>query len=195
MRYCGLDGAKLRKLRREKGLTLKQLATRTSLSVSFLSQVERGISQPSISSLTTVCNVLGAEIPSLLGGPENHEKPPVVADGMRVSRSGEAMEISIGRSEVIYEYLSGAFPGRVLEILLNRFPANHQSEHMPHPREEFGYVLSGSVIIRVGETSFGLTDGDSYHLPANTPHSYTSDAGAEVLIVSTGRFLEWERGA
>lgn len=188
-----LVGERLRKLRKERGLTLVQLAAKTSLSPSFLSQVERGVSQPSISSLTTVCNALEAEIPSLFGGLHDGEAAAHVPAMVLVTRAHEALEISLGNTEVVYEYLSGAFPGRVMEILLNRFPPDYESEHKPHPREEFGYVLRGPVTIRIGDESYGLEEGDSYHFPLSIPHSYAVGRhGAEVLIVSTGRFLDWQ---
>jgi transcriptional regulator with XRE-family HTH domain len=189
-----LVGERLRRLRREQGLTLEQLASRTSLSPSFLSQVERGVSQPSISSLTTVCNALGVEIPALLGNQNDRyaAAAPKVAEMVLVTRASEALAISLGQSDVVYDYLSGAFPGRVMEILLNRFPPNHVSEHRLHPREEFGYVLRGPLTIRIGDESFALEKGDSYHFPASVPHSYAvGEEGADVLIASTGRFLDW----
>jgi len=192
MPHRKLVGERLRALRKEQGLTLEQLAKKTNLSPSFLSQIERGASQPSISSLTTICNTLGVELPSVLGGLNDEGNTEQGPQMVLVTRAQDALEISIGNSGVAYEYLSGAFPGRVMEILLNRFPPNYHSEHKPHPREEFGYVLRGPVTVRIGDESYDLVDGDTYHFPSSLPHSYEAGpSGADVLIASTGRFLDW----
>ena len=60
-------GSTIRKLRKERGLTLKQMARRTSLSVSLLSQIERAESSASISSLYKVALALDTKITRLFG--------------------------------------------------------------------------------------------------------------------------------
>ncbi|HAF71129.1 TPA: hypothetical protein DCL37_07305 [Candidatus Acetothermia bacterium] len=62
-------GARIRALRRKKGLTLNELASRCQLSASFLSQVERGMISPSIVSLYRICQVLEIPISHLLAEP------------------------------------------------------------------------------------------------------------------------------
>lgn len=186
-------GDRIRSARKAKGWTLSQLSELTSLSISFLSQIERGACAPSIASLHTICDQIGISVPEALGFPDKNgdarsESEPVI-------RAGQALLIHLAGSPVGYEYLSGAFPGRLMEILLNRFPAGYKSPLSPHKREEFGFVLSGHISIRIGDRQYDLEPKDTYHFPASIPHSYATRAeeGAEVLVVSTERFLEWGR--
>ena len=71
-------GAKIRALRKERGLTLKVLAQLSGLSHPFLSQVERGLARPSMSSLHQISEALGTNASWLLAGSENTREATVV---------------------------------------------------------------------------------------------------------------------
>ncbi|MGQ9477020.1 MAG: helix-turn-helix domain-containing protein [Candidatus Bipolaricaulia bacterium] len=177
-------GERIRAARQQKGLTLEELAARTGLSVSFISQVERGISSPSIVSLYSICKAL--EIPVTR----------VLAEGSRapstVTKADEQLQIRISNSAVSYRYLSGAFPERVIEVLINEFPPNYHHPLAPHEGEEFGYVLEGHLVLKIGDESYPLGPGDSYHFLATKPHGYeTAGEGARVLMATTQKFIEW----
>ncbi|MGC9530201.1 MAG: helix-turn-helix domain-containing protein [Candidatus Bipolaricaulaceae bacterium] len=182
-------GEKLRALRRNKGLTLEELSAGCGLSVSFLSQVERGVSSPSIVSLSSICRVLEIPVAQVL---TEHAQPASV-----VTKADDQLRIQIADSAVAYRYLSGNFPGRVVEVLINEFPAGHRHPLASHDGEEFGYVLEGHLILRLEDERFPLDPGDSYHFLATRPHGYetTDGAGAQVLVVTTQKFIEahWER--
>ena len=59
-------GEKLKTIRKEKGLTLQQLADETGLSIGFLSNLERDLSSPTVSALHKICEVLGTEMFTVL---------------------------------------------------------------------------------------------------------------------------------
>ena len=185
--YCTMAlqeiGTRIRALRRQKGLTLNELAAKCDLSVSFLSQVERGITSPSIVSLYAICRVLGIPVSQILAEPS----PPASL----ITPADRQLPIRIASSAVSYRYLSGAFEGRILEVLINEFPPNHRHPLATHEGEEFGYVLAGHLILRIEDQAFPLGPGDSFHFPSIRPHGYeTGGEGAKVLIVSTQKFLE-----
>ena len=185
--------SRLRELRKGKGWTLSDLAKECSLSVSFLSQVERGLCSPSIASLHTICDALEVTVPDVLSDERTErDGEPQIRRGP-ITRKRDALNIRLTDSPVEYVYMSGAFPGRRMEILVNRFPAGYASPVAPHKREEFGYVLSGVLTITIGDEVHNLAPGESYHFPASIPHGYrtSEDQGAEVLVVSTQMFLEW----
>ncbi|MFQ6090553.1 MAG: helix-turn-helix domain-containing protein [Candidatus Bipolaricaulia bacterium] len=178
-------GRKLRALRRQRGLTLEEVSAHCGLSVSFLSQVERGISSPSIVSLHSICRVLGVPISEVLTDAEGSPST--------VTKAADQPQIRIANSAVSYRYLSGAFPERVIEVLINEFPPNYRHPLAPHEGEEFGYVLEGHLILRIGEEEYPLGPGDSYHFLASKPHGYETSAreGAKVLMATTQKFIEW----
>lgn len=175
-------GAKLAAARKARGLTLQELSQRCGLSTSFLSQVERGVSAPSIVSLYRICRALEIPVSYVLPEPSSRTSP--------VRRREEQFSVELSHSSVSYRYLSGAFPERSLEALINEFPPGYRHPLVSHEGEEFGYVLEGELVLVVGEEEYPLRAGDAFHFPANRPHSYFTATGAKVLIVSTQRFFE-----
>ena len=159
-------GAKLAAIRKERGLTLQELSKLTGLSTSFLSQVERGVTTPSIASLYRICSALEIPISRVL--PEPRTQVSVVR------RAGEQFRIQLDDSSASYRYLSGSFPERTLEALINEFPPGYRRPLVSHEGEEFGYVLEGDLVLTVGKEEYELVAGDSFHFPASYPHSYAT---------------------
>lgn len=180
-------GKKIRTVRQQKGATLEELSARCGLSIGFLSQVERGISSLSIVSLYSICEALEISVPEILA----YTKTPST-----VTKEADQPRIRIANSAVSYRYLSGAFPNRVIEVLINELPPNYRHPLAPHGGEEFGYVLEGYLLLRIEEDEYPLGPGDSYHFLATKPHGYeTSDEeGAKVLMATTQKFIEWHTG-
>lgn len=63
-------GERIRKLRKEKGLTLKQLSEQACISLSFLSDIENGRSQPSLERVRSLAAVFGIPVSFLMGETE-----------------------------------------------------------------------------------------------------------------------------
>jgi len=181
-------GKKIRQVRQQRDLTLEELSTRCGLSVGFLSQVERGISSPSIVSLTAICRALEISVPEVF----TQTKQPST-----VTKATDQPQIRIANSAVSYRYLSGAFPNRVIEVLIGEFPPNYRHPLAPHEGEEFGYVLEGHILLRIGEKEYPLGPGDSYHFLATIPHGYetSSEGSAKILWAITQKFIEWHAEA
>ncbi len=184
-------GKRIRALRRRKEWTLQDLAANCGLSVGFLSQVERGISSLSIVSLQAISKSLDV-FPSELF---LKQEAPLLTENEEVSlvtKAGDQLHIQIGNYPITYQYLSGEFPNRIIEVLINEFPANYRHPLAPHKGEEFGYVLEGHLTLKIEEDEYSLEPGDSYHFLASKPHSYqTSEKqGAKVLIATTQKLLE-----
>jgi len=164
------------------------LAEKSGLSPGFLSQVERGRSTLSIVSLSSICKALGLPIETLFSstGPVDHQTPTV-------TRADQQLTIKIGSAPVSYRYFSGQLPAEpVRELLIAELPKGSKQEESAHEGEEFGFVLKGGLTLQVGDTTFELKAGDSYHIPPSQPHSYsTTDAtDARVLMAITQPFIE-----
>jgi transcriptional regulator with XRE-family HTH domain len=154
-------GLRIRNVRKARGLVLQQVADATHLTVGFLSQVERDIAVPSISSLALIASALDASIETFVPPPE-----PVP----RVSRDGRRPAFSIDPQSVAYERLSTDFPGRTLSALKVRVPPAYTSETSAHAGEEIVYVLSGSIRYVIGGETHDLDAGDCLHFAAEHPH-------------------------
>ena len=184
-------GEAIRAIRRRKGWTLENLSASCGLSAGFLSQIERGLSSLSIVSLQAISEAFEVPLSELFLTEEDHQLTENTAVSP-VTKVANQLRIQIGDYPITYKYLSGEFPNRIAEVLINEFPPNYRHPLAPHKGEEFGYVLEGRLILKIVEDEYSLEPGDSYHFLASKPHSYeTSEKqGAKVLIVTSQKLLE-----
>jgi len=158
----GKLGERIRERRRGLKKTLQEVADATGLSIGFMSQIERNLTVPSLSSLATVAEFLGVSIGDLTGHPA--EPHP---DTHRDERVPYALE----NGQVRYERLSSAFPGSTLHSVKFTMPCGYRSETVSHAGEELVFVLRGRINYRVAGKLYNLEEGDSLHFDAVTPHS------------------------
>jgi len=187
----GSVGQRIRQIRTANGWTLKHLSAACGLSAGFLSQVERGLSSLSLVSLRAISEALGVSSIDLLMKEENLQPDESVSISP-VTRAAEQLHIKIGEYPIRYLYLSGEFPNRIIEVMINEFPPSYQHPLAPHKGEEFGYVLEGMMVLKIGQEEYSLKPGDSYHFQASRPHGYQAgkDKGSRVLMVTTQSMLE-----
>lgn len=169
------DGIRRERLRRS--LTLAQLAERVGLTVSALSQIERGVSDPSISSLRRIAAAFEMPMFRLLISPG--ERAPVIRRDQRVRARFPDRGLDY---EVVAEDPSGTF-GILSVVLLPgqatiETPAGHESD-------ECALVLRGRMRIELGDEVHDLGAGDSVRIDRELPHRLSNpfDAPAEVLMV------------
>lgn len=154
-------GTRLRDRRQSLGLTLKEVADAAGLSVGFISQIERGITTPSLVSLITVCRVLKAEVGEFLAQPRGDEA---------VTRHRNRPTYALGGNGITYERLSAAFPGNVLRSVIIHEPPGFRSEPMSHEGEEMFFILEGALTIEIDGERTILEAGDSIHFPSIRTH-------------------------
>ncbi len=170
-------GRYLKTRREQKGLTLKQVADISGLSIGFISQVERGLTDPSLASLKKMVTALGMDLSELFV--KNVEVAHVVPRG-----TGAKLALS---NSVICELLSPTFNKQMEPILKHIMPQAESGVLDPHVGEEFVWVVSGSIEISVGQERFLLAEGDSIYFQSSVPHSWknTSESVCEVLWIVT----------
>jgi len=184
-------GARIRTARKAKGWTLDALASKSGLSTGFLSQVERDLTTLSIVSLSAICRALSVPIESLFSS-----NRPIGEAPSAVTRADQQLHIQIGGSPITYRYLSGQLPDApVEELLIAEFPPDCDQQHSSHEGQEFGYILRGSLVLKVQNEHYELEAGDSYRVAASQSHGYRTSAGggADVLMAVTQRFIEMPR--
>ena len=157
-------GAKVRALRKERGLTLKVLAQLSRLSHPFLSQVERGLARPSMSSLHQISEALGTNASWLLAGSENTREATVVrAADTSVVPASEFGDVDGVRRVVVPE----ASPFQVVEF--SGAPDTFR-EYWVHDGFETIYVISGVVDVDLDGEIFRLEPSDSISYDTRQPH-------------------------
>ena len=183
----------IRSQRRLRKWTLQELAGRCNLSVSFLSQMERGLSSPSIISVNAICRALEIPLSHLVGFNESKDNALPTGSAFEISKVGHWPNIQISSVSIKYQFLSGDFPRRLFEILIGEIPPQYQYPLFAHEGEEFGYVLEGNLRLKIGEECHELGVGDSYHFMATAPHGYETNGeeSAKILWVQTMKYAGW----
>lgn len=162
-------GAQVRVLRKRRGLTLDQLSELSGLSTGIVSQVERGLGNPSFATLAQLAHGLDIPVARLLhisdGAPS-----PVVRKGERRRIDGHGVGVE---SDALYELLTPDLRG-ALEVLWLETPPGHDTSATPftHNGEEVGVVLSGSLDVYVDGTPHHLDAGDSIRYSSSLAHWY-----------------------
>ena len=193
-------GSRIRDERRKRKLTLEVLSQKTELSKSFLSQVERGLAQPSISSLKRIAREFGMSVVDLFpseSGLENQigDIPPLKKNGhsyveeVQVVRANRRKRLTLPGSCVSYDLLTPDLDRQVEVMFMRISPGEHSGDDpmVDLPGEKFGYVLKGILESKVGEKVYQLATGDSIYFPAHFPHSWRGlgEGSIEVLWVLT----------
>ncbi|WP_327658060.1 helix-turn-helix domain-containing protein [Streptomyces sp. NBC_00483] len=168
-------GTRLRALRTERGLSLRALAQQAGLSATLLSQVERGVTEPSLATLRRLADVFGASVVALF----DEEDVPAV----HISRPGERSTISGPRGLVQYERLAGS-NGR-LEVLRAILPPGAATSDEPwaHPSTECAYVIDGTLTVEIAGVTHAVTAQESITFDARQPHLYRNAADDPVEYI------------
>ncbi|MHC1750069.1 MAG: helix-turn-helix domain-containing protein [Cellulosilyticaceae bacterium] len=172
-------GAKINQLRKKNGLTQEELADRCELSKGFISQVERGLTSPSIATLIDILECLGTNLKDFFNE-SSQEKIVFTKEDVFEKEDKE-------EGNMITWLIPNAQKNDMEPILINIESSGCSSVHAPHEGEEFGYVLAGNVYIHLGNKKFKAKKGDSFYFRPTSDH-YLENTGktkATVLWVST----------
>jgi quercetin dioxygenase-like cupin family protein len=171
-------GSKIRALRKRLSRTLEEAATAAGISKPFLSQVERGLATPSITSLAGIARSLGVAVQYFVDTP---------TEGRSVCRGDDLKFFGFADSANLFARLTNMSGDRQLEAILVRMPAGQPpSEVTTHAGEEFLYVLRGQVSLTLEGTTFVLQAGDSAHYESTVPHGWVNATSEETLLVWVG---------
>ena len=172
-------GARLRELRTARQLSLRRLAASAEVSATLLSQIERGLTEPSLETLRRLAAVFGESITMLFAEPA----APVV----HVSSPGKREILPAGERHVRYERLTaGDGKLEVLRAVLHPGQSS-ASEPIAHTSMECAYVVGGTLLAEVGGVPYEVVAGESITFDAVLPHRYRNDAGenAEIIVSIT----------
>lgn len=171
-------GPRLRELRTSRNLSLRDLGSATGLSATLLSQIERGVTEPSLKSLRLLADYFGQSIATLF-----HE--PAV-EAAKVTRPGERALI-VAEGEIRYERVT--YGNGRLEVLLGSLEPQESSGDSPrsHDAVECAYVMAGQLTVEVEDEVFRLSPGEAITINSLRPHRYVNhgDAPTEFLVSVT----------
>lgn len=154
-------GRAIRQRRKNLGRTLGEVATLSKLTIGFISQVERGISSPSVSSLIAIAEALDTSVEELVR----------VKEDFRAYIPGNRRQTyAIAADHRLYERLGPGFGGALFYPLIIHRPPGHESEHMCHAGEVFCYLMAGEMEYHLDGDIFHMKPGDTIHHDTAKPH-------------------------
>jgi transcriptional regulator with XRE-family HTH domain len=203
-------GPRLRLAREERQLSVRELARRIGCSASLISQIERGISIPSVGVLYSLATELDSSLDHLLFGADPRRpaaEPAVtaVAEGATVAELGPGgqgpapasggpgiVQRAGGRgiidlaSGVRWERLTPGADAMTDFLEVVYAPGGHSTDErrpLRHDGHEYGLVISGTLQANVGFESYELGPGDSIAFDSSTPHEYLNKTGEPVHAI------------
>jgi transcriptional regulator with XRE-family HTH domain len=200
-------GARLREERLKRGISLRGLARDVGVSASMISQIETAKSQPSVSTLYAITSALGISIEDVFATPDStavptaagasataaeHGRPTsvqAVLDAIRGRRRGplvrpDERQVLTLDSGVTWELLGELPPHTVDFMLVTYAPGGTSSSTgglMRHAGSEFGFLLSGELVLTLRFEEILLKPGDAISFESTTPHGYRND-GTEPAV-------------
>jgi transcriptional regulator with XRE-family HTH domain len=180
-------GGMVRRLRMQKGLTLKQLAGKTELSISFLSQAERNQLPLSVSALKRIADALDIPAGMLMFGGDGDRHAPVKRPPVGIVRRTRRKRVAFPDSHIRYELLTPDLRGRSSVLWLSAAPGADSGPSFSHDGEDGVFILSGRLMIEVGGVWHELDEGDSIFFNSALPHRWRNRAEetAEAIWIST----------
>lgn len=165
---------RIRRLRRHRGWTLERLASATGLSKPYLGRLEAGERQPSLAALMALARAFGLAVSELVSHDEQ-------AHGV-VVRGGRAREEH--GNGLRYRLLTPPTARGGLEAMRVTVPAARQADGMyEHAGQEWLYVLSGRLMLALGDEENTLDPGDAAQFDARVPHRLSAVGGSDVELL------------
>ena len=161
-------GRRLRHVRQAGGLTLQQVAHKTGLSPSAISQIERDLSNPSVGSLKNIADALGTTLGSLFNHDRREARRPLLVH----ERTRKVLSPAPG---ITCFLLTPNLAGRIQFMLSVYEPGISTGDRLySHEGEECALVLEGTMALQLDDESHILNEGDSIRFECSIPHRVTN---------------------
>ena len=172
-------GKKIKRLRQKKNLTQDELASRCELSKGFISQLERDLTSPNLSTLSDILESLGVSLKEFFSDAD---------DEKIVFGENDFFESVDEENGYAIEWvIPNAQKNEMEPIVLTLKPGGKYKEETAHNGEEFGYILLGSVVLHIGNKKHRVRKGQCFCFKPNNNH-YIENPGktpAKLLWISS----------
>jgi transcriptional regulator with XRE-family HTH domain len=175
-------GEKIRNLRKEKAIKMVELAEMTGLSQSFLSQVENGVTNPSVSALQRIALALGVSTAYFFDRENNGVMAGIAGQG--VVRKNQRKGLLYPDSNITYQLLSPDLQGPIEFLYITAPPGSSTGEYnFVHQGMEYVLVLKGKMELTFGQETHHLEEGDSACFASSLPHHWKNVGDEELVAV------------
>ena len=166
-------GKKLKDLRIKNDLTLEELASRSELTKGFLSQVERNLTSPSISTLEDLLEALGTNLSEFFQS-DQEEKIVFHTQDFFVDE----------KDEYTIEWVIPNAQKNEMEPILLTIHGHERSKEMEcHNGEEFGYILKGNVTLVRGNKKYRLKAKETFYMDGKESHYFINNGSSDAKIL------------
>ncbi|MDO4281246.1 MAG: XRE family transcriptional regulator [Peptococcaceae bacterium] len=168
-------GSRLRALRKDKNLSMAELAKRSGVSTGLISQIERDLVIPSVVSVWRLAQVLDANINDFFDA----ERPE---HQVIIRKQDHHVQILHGDSTT-YKMLTPNAPDRLLDVVEITLKSGYSYEQPPltHDGEECGVVLKGRLTVCLDDKEYILEEGDSIYYKSTVPHKFVNNADTDCV--------------
>lgn len=172
---------KLRKLRKERDLSQRDLAAKADVSANAISLIERNEISPSVATLQRLATALRVKMSYFFESDEELTNIIFVKANEHPSLSGKGVMIT---------GIGSRLTDQVIEPFLVTLAPAAESGRSPviHTGHEFVYCLEGTIEYEIDQRKFRLEKGDSLIFEATLPHHWQNSTGSEarmLLILQT----------
>ena len=167
-------GSKIKRLRLQLSLTQSELADRCELTKGYISQLENDLTSPSISTLIDILSALGTDAQTFFKE-EQDEQVVFTENDFIVKDSLEQEKIWL---------VPNCQKNEMEPLLVTIKPKYSLPEDMTHEGEEFGYVLSGKIILHLGKNSYTVKAKESFYFTSDKLHYIENPSTIPAKIIS-----------
>lgn len=186
MNSQNLVGSKIKELRTNLGMSAKDLAQNSGISVGMLSQLENGSTQGSVETLRKIAKVLDTTLAQLFTDEKEVITKPLNDESFYVVKKETRKKISFPDPLYNCELLVPDLQGDIEFVLVNLEPNRITKDIIPHTKggEECNYILSGEIVVTLNDREFILNEGDCIRFNPEIPHKIENRSSKKASYIS-----------
>ncbi|MGL5312141.1 MAG: helix-turn-helix domain-containing protein, partial [Peptostreptococcaceae bacterium] len=171
-------GNKISEYRRIHNLTIKEFSEQTNLSAGLISQLERGMGNPSLSALQSIASALNISLSSLF-------EEEVSNESLILRKEDRETIYNPDQKHVLYDVLTPSPLNSSVELLLMNLSANSKTygDFSTHVEEELAFILDGEVSIVFEHEEFLLREGDTIRILPNRGHKFKNSTDKDIKVL------------
>ena len=159
-------GTRLKELRKQKIMTLNELAEYTGLSTGYLSNIERNVTSPTLQNIQLICEALGTALSNVLMQ-DSYEKLIIRENETKVNKYPKLRQ-------TVYTYDFGNHKENYVLIITEPGEIN-SSIGFKHHYDEVGIVIQGKLTVIVDGVKYFLEQRDSIYVKAQAKHALLNE--------------------
>ena len=165
-------------MRQRRNWTLQDVSTRSGISISMLSQIERNNASPSIRSLQRLAEMFAVPIGWFFS-----ETPAAGSGPSWIQRRPQRRVLDLPAKGITKEMLTADGESQLQLMLITLQPDGNSGEPYTHAGEDAGTVLEGTLRLEVDGEPGVLNAGDSFHFASTLPHRFDNPGSARCVVL------------